>query len=306
MQAQSVLDRWRVKDITDVPTLSVVVPWHNTHPTRAQSWNWVKRWYQKHLLTAELIEVQPDEGQPFHKPTLVNRGVQKASGQVVIVADSDVIPTVPGVLQTAAHHALYAPWVVPHGQVLRLREEPTVDFLGEPVTTTRFPSGPLVRHPYKGIAGGGLFVIRRDRFLAAGGFDPVFTGWGGEDTAFGIAADTLLGPHLRYLHVPLVHFYHPPGPRSLHEDYAKNVKRVELYRTLAAYGKDALAAQLGVPVPEQEEWRMKRPTRDDSVFEWLMYLNYLGVKVRSGMTGQKLALINLAVNAEYGNSKVFR
>ena len=39
MQAQSVLDRWRVRDITDVPTLSVVVPWHNTHPTRAQSWH---------------------------------------------------------------------------------------------------------------------------------------------------------------------------------------------------------------------------------------------------------------------------
>lgn len=304
MQTQELREHRQARDVTDVPTLSVVVPWHNTHPTRAQSWHWMRRWYEQNMPFAEIIQVQPDEGEEFNKPSLVNKGVQRASGEVVIIADSDVLPAVPDVLPAAASHALYAPWVVPHGQVLRLRDEVTVKLLGEPVTTKVFPYGPLVRHPYMGVAGGGMLVIRRERFLAMGGFDPVFKGWGGEDTAFGIAADTLLGQHLRYAHVPLLHFYHPPGPRAVHVEYARNSKRVELYRVLAAHGKEALAQQLGVSVPSRDGWLMTRPERDDSIYEWLLYLNYLGVKVRSSQIGQKRLLMNMAVSAEYRQPQV--
>lgn len=301
MPVFSVSDQWQ-QGAEDVPKLSVVVPWHNTHPTRAQSWRWLKRWYEKNMPFAELVEVQPDEGDDFHKPTLVNAGVEKAHGAVVIVADSDVIPMHPEVLRTAARHALYAPWVVPHGQVLRLRQEPTTKLLGEPPTASRFPTAPLVRHPYTGIPGGGMFIIRRDRFLSIGGFDPEFTGWGGEDTAFGVAADTLLGQHVRYVHVPLVHFFHPPGPRSLHQDYAKNVARVNLYRSLAEQGREALAQELGVPVPEPIEWKMERPQRADTVYEWLLYLGYLGAKTSRHVAVNKLALIHAALNAEQSAS----
>lgn len=299
MQTQELREHRQVRDVTDIPTLSVVVPWHNTHPTREASWDWMHRWYRQNLPFAEIIQIQPEENEEFNKPTLVNKGVQLAQGEVVIIADSDVLPTVPGVLQEAAAHALYAPWVVPHGQVLRLREEPTARLLTAPVTTTVYPYGPLVRHPYMGVAGGGLIVIRRERFLVMGGFDPVFKGWGGEDTAFGVAADTLLGQHLRYSHVPLLHFYHPPGPRAIHSEYANNVRRVDLYRILAGHGKEVLAQQLGVSVPPRDGWLMTRPKREDSVYEWLLYLNYIGVKPRAAQYGQKLALMNLAVNAEH-------
>lgn len=281
------------------PAVSVVVPWHNTHPTRAQSWAWLRRWYEHHMPDAEIIEVQPGNGEEFNKPTLVNTGVQKASGEVVIVADSDVIPAVPGILQLAAQHALYAPWVVPHGQVFRLRPEPTTRLLGKPVTTTAFPYTPLVRHPYRGIPGGGAFAIRRELFMQIGGFDPAFTGWGGEDSAFGVVADSLLGVHLRYHHIPLLHLYHPPGPRSLHKDYAANVKRVQFYRQLAEQGREALAQHVGVIPPVRVSQSLPRPKRQDSITAWLLYLNSLGVKVSPRVASQKLSLISMAVNAEF-------
>jgi glycosyltransferase involved in cell wall biosynthesis len=287
-----------MRDLSQLVKISVVVPWFNRDPDREASWQWLKRWYRINMPGTELIESSPENDEDFNKPNLVNRGVQRASGDVVIITDADVLPTEPGVLQKAAEQATVASWVVPHGQVLRLRPEPTAQVLSEPVVGVTWPTGPLVRHPYRGIPGGGLIVISRDNFLAMGGFDPVFTGWGGEDSAFGIAADCLLGMHVRYDHVPLLHFYHDPGPRSVDPRYSHNISRVEAYRALA-FNRDAMARFRGIPTPPESKLLVSRPSRDDDIFEWILYLNYLGVKVGQHMRGSKLALMNHAMNNEW-------
>lgn len=288
-----------MRDLREPLKVSVIVPWHNTDPDREASWQWLKLWYKENMPDAELIEISPQDGDTFNKPQLINTAAQYAAGDVLIIADADVLPAEPDALHKAMEHAAVAPWVVPHGHVLRLRPEPTAQALSADVGRSRLPHGPLIRPPYRGIAGGGLFVITRDNFLATGGFDPAFTGWGGEDTAFGIAADCLLGKHLRYDHVPLVHFYHNPGMRSLDPQYAPNMDRVQMYRRLAAAGRDAMAAFRSVPPTQESTLLVSRPERDDDVFEWLLYLNSLGVEVGQHMRGNKLALMNHAVNNEW-------
>jgi hypothetical protein len=63
--------------------------------------------------------------------------------------------------------------------------------------------------------GGGSLAITRDAFLAIGGLDESFVGWGGEDVEFWERAQTLrVWP---YGYLPLVHLWHDPqsGKRAV-------------------------------------------------------------------------------------------
>jgi GT2 family glycosyltransferase len=98
----------------------------------------------------------------------MNLGVLKASGEIVLFLDDDVIPS-PGLL--AAHEAAYAghaeAWAVV-GQVLQPGEEPAGTGRG---TDFRFYSTEA-QWIDKAIACN--FSVKRDRFLEVGGFDENF------------------------------------------------------------------------------------------------------------------------------------
>lgn len=274
------------------PSVTVVMPWRDQgDKDRQASKEWLVGWYQRrfpdwHVMMAD------SEGE-WSKPEAINNAVAMAPSEVVVVTDTDVFPDSRSVLRTAVRHALTAPWVVPHGLVHRLRAEPTRRILE--TYGASYPSTPLVRAPYLGVPGGGLFVVRRSRFLATGGFDPKFLGWGGEDTAWGVAADCLLGQHLRYPHVNLMHLWHEPGLREVNPHYGDNVSRVGKYRQAAQEGIGAMAHLCQVDIPAQENPFVAMPNRDDPCEDWLLYLAAIKVKVPRIIASQKIALIALAV-----------
>lgn len=283
------------------PQVAVVFPWRDQgDEDRLRSKAWLTEWYGEMHPEWDLIHT--DGGSvPWNKPTAINYGVSiaKAMGaEVVIVSDTDVFP-LHDRLRTAARHAMLAPWVVPHGRVLRLRPEPTAELLRRrPGPRTKVPTSPLVRGSYRGMAGGGLFVIRADSFLATGGFDPRFTQWGAEDSAFGVCADAILGPHLRYEHIPLVHMYHDPGQRESNPHFAANVELKREYDR-NALEREAMARMRGVaPVPESQ-LLMTRPERSASFEDWLLYCYSLGLREQIKMVRDKFGLVALAIQEEH-------
>jgi hypothetical protein len=184
--------------------VSVVVPrTPGTCEHRDRAWQWVKARYAAAHPAWEVVE--GFGGDPWCKAAAVDDGLQKASGDVLVVADADCwtdgLPEAVDLLDDA-------PWVVPHLTVHRLTREATDKVLAgaEPGAVHDFDQA-----PYHGWAGGGFVVIRRADYERAP-MDPRFEGWGLEDASFAIAADELVGPHRR-LGWPLWHLWHPPQER---------------------------------------------------------------------------------------------
>ena len=283
-----------INPMSTKPLASVVVPWRET-PDRAEAWSWLRQWYNHYHPDWELIEA--DVPGQWNKSAAVNAGVAAATTGTVLVMDADVLIN-PGSLRAAVREAERAPWVVPHGKVHRLRPEPTERLLATyPAEVIGVPHVPVIRTPYTGVPGGGAFAMRKEAFEAIGGFDVKFTGWGGEDTSFGIAADTLIGKHIRYHHVPLIHLFHDPGLRSVHPQYGENHGRQMQYEKLAG-NKHALAEFLGIPVPDIGTGPVIRPDIHEPAEMWLTYLASIDVPVPPAITHQKTALIALAVREE--------
>jgi hypothetical protein len=285
------------------PQVAVVFPWRDQRDKdRRRSKAWLTEWYGEMHPEWDLILTDGEGAGPWNKPTAINYGVRlaKALGaQVVVVSDTDVFP-LDDQLATAARHAMVAPWVVPHGRVLRLRQEPTAQLLKRrPGPEMRVPTSPLVRSSYRGMAGGGLFVIRVDNFLSIGGFDPRFTGWGAEDSAFGVCADTLLGAHLRYEHIPLVHMYHDPGLREANPHYGPNVELKRDYDAAAFLGRRHMFEFREMPYFSASKLLVERPSGADSYEEWLLYCYSLGLREEYKSVGTKMGLMSLAITAEH-------
>jgi hypothetical protein len=220
----------------------VVVPWRDPgDPDRVDAWRWLrKRWATLH---PDWTVVEADCEGTWQKTRALNDTISGLDCRVLIIADADVTAD-PGDLEWAVLDAQCYPWVVPHGKVHRLTRTATRQLFDLPADVDLNIQAPTIRTPYTGFPGGGLFVIGRAQWDRAGGMDETFVGWGAEDEAFALAADTLLGPHVRYDR-PLIHLYHDPGLRSSDPAYEANRARWRRYRDISG-DRAAMAAHVGV------------------------------------------------------------
>lgn len=256
-------------------TVSVVVPRSpGSCPDREAAWEWCARWWTHHFPTWEVVEgFAPAAG--WSKGTALADAVAKASGDVLVVADADVLVP-PGVLRQAVDLVGGgAPWVVPHGEVHRLDPPYTRSFLGGGPEQDLTP--PARRHlsqlPYSSVPGGGISVLTRAAWEVAP-VDPRFVEWGGEDDAWGRALDTLMGRHVQ-IEVPLLHLWHPPQSTRRRPTRATN-DLVSAYKraTHAPRLMSALVAGGDLPDPLPP---LDPPTRFDC--RGLRWVRPLGRKV---------------------------
>lgn len=215
-------DEWEtIRRVTDT-RVTVVVPFDRS-PDRTAQWRWVSRWYRtRHPSWRVVIADDPVAGE-FSKPRAVNAAARRLRTDVLVIADADLyVP--PAQLETAVALSLDAPWVVPQSRVNRLDEPSTARLMAGGGL-----DGATFDRRYEAVSGGGLFVIRRDLFLKIGGFDERFGMWGAEDQAFQVAADTLLGRHVK-LPGELWHLWHPPMERVGTDRWKTNVRLLKRYR----------------------------------------------------------------------------
>lgn len=145
----------------------------------------------------------------YNRAAAFNAGVRAARGTFVILHDNDIV--VP---------ARYAAEVIARGAE-------GFDFMD----LKRFifnldTNGKLATIMQN--AQGGSIAARRDAYVAIGGFDEEFVGWGGEDNDFWDRAETT-GSTFRFGYLPVMHLHHPPQAGKAAGDAAPAVRR---YREL--------------------------------------------------------------------------
>lgn len=180
-------------------SVQVVIPYHgsNEHRIRALAMT---------LDRISLPVTMAWGGEPWCKAAAVMPVVEASSADIVVVHDADVYCPLD---EAIAAVQAGASWAVPHDQVLRLSEAGTEHFEdGKIIDPFR---GDLTEAPYRGVAGGGIVIARRDVILEAP-MDQRFIGWGQEDEAWAVALTALFGDPWRGGD-RLAHFWHPPMPR---------------------------------------------------------------------------------------------
>lgn len=138
----------------------------------------------------------------WSKGAAVNPVVERSGADIIVVADADCVCE--GLPQAVGAVERGAGWGIPHRTVFRLTDEGSVGFMA----TGEF-GHPFDRRPYKGMAGGGFVVARREVLLSVP-FDARFLNWGQEDESLALALTTMVGPPWRG-DADLVHLWHPPA-----------------------------------------------------------------------------------------------
>lgn len=236
--------------------VTVIVPWEPGCPHRETAWAWVRSQWETEHPDWPIIE-QRGNFPPWCKATAVLPAVEAAPDGIVIVADADVWSD--GI--TAAVAAITDGswnWAIPHRLVYRLNQPATAHLLeaspGPDATRDAdlLDRSNLTQPPYRGVAGGGIVILTRTLALDIP-LDPRFTGWGGEDHAWGYALRSLAGqPHRTP--DPLVHLWHPPAPRirrrvgsdtneRLRDHYWRARKNPARMRRLITEGKNTWHSQ---------------------------------------------------------------
>lgn len=216
--------------------VSVIVPWRSGCPHREAAWEWVQVRYAESHPDWEIVTGTCADG-PFNRAQAIIDGVGRSSGDVLVVADSDVWCDPQEAIDSLET------WAIPHLMLHRLSEASTAlvlagaDWHGLPLSTDNRQDS----RPYRGKETGTLVVFTRTTFEQVPP-DPRFVGWGQEDLAWGRALNVLVGPPWRG-DADLVHLWHPAQPRQSRA--VGNPASAALYRRYrAARTREAMQALL--------------------------------------------------------------
>lgn len=223
----------------ELPPATVVVPWRAT-PERARLWAFLRARWEAAYPGWELLEAGcPDDG-PWRKGVAVAEGVDRASHEVIVVADADV--WCDGVVTAAAVVADgSAGWAIPHHLLRRLTAIATDEVLASGAWPTVRTSFTYAERPYVGHPGGGIVVLTREVYRRAP-IDPRFAGWGDEDNAWAVALRLLAGREWRGTD-DLWHLWHPPQPRQS-RSHGSSASAALLRRYMAAKASPRTMAAL--------------------------------------------------------------
>lgn len=213
--------------------ISILVPLHLTDPNdqRAKNWEWLRRYWRTCLPGAEIIIGKDkdaiDKGTVFSKSVAINDAASKAHGNVFVLLDADAYLPADSITYCAkeirlAQKKKWKLWFVPYRKLYRLSEGVSNKLLQSdpkhlfPISTPprdedftnkgTYENTPIscIGHWY----GAMVQIMSRSAFETVGGWDPRFTGWGGEDHAAMAAMDTLYSPH-KTLSSAVFHLWHP-------------------------------------------------------------------------------------------------
>lgn len=156
----------------------------------------------RHMLPGSPMVLADSGHEPFNRSASRNLGVRSADpGELVVVCDADTLPDPQG-LATAIRRAYDGRLHYPFAVVNYLSEAGTLSVLQG--------NQPSREHVERSIpsAQGGIMVMRASSWLAAGGMDERFIGWGYEDNAWYAKVAKTIGPPVHHAGVSW-HLWHP-------------------------------------------------------------------------------------------------
>lgn len=193
--------------------VSVVVPFRPGYDLqRDRVWDHIRGLWRDRYPSWPVYEASDQPG-PWRKGLAVQRALAQAPDGLVIIADADV--WAPSILQSVAAVEQGAKWSMPYRKLIRLNKLATDLILNGESTINRIGlvKGAWAEKPYYQETAGGMVVLRRQLALDVP-IDPNFAGWGGEDMAWAIALQAIVGPRHRIEASTLYHLWHEPQKRQ--------------------------------------------------------------------------------------------
>jgi N-terminal domain of galactosyltransferase len=210
-----------VKGDNVLDKVSILLPISGDLGARGEAFKWVLKFYETLMPEAEIC-IGKHDGYPFSKSKAVNDAARKATRNIYVIADTDVIYDPKIIVKSVKlldDHAI----VIPVSSRKLLTESSTKDLLN---TTPSWPLKEKYESDKMKNTKGLLNVLKRHDFEKVGGFDERFEGWGAEDSAFVDSVCFACGKkaQLKYY---AIHLWHPQADKSNHK---KNLKLYKNYK----------------------------------------------------------------------------
>lgn len=242
-------------DAPTQPTVAILVPWRPGNADRQRLWDFTKEWWQRDHPTWSMHEAAGPIDGPFNRSAAINEAARAAGDwDVAVIIDADVIANADAVRNGVQVAQATGQLVVTHDERIMLTKNGTNRIIGGYRGPWR--GGQMHERIWQDSVSCSV-VVARPLWDLVGGFDELFVGWGREDTAFRIAAETLTGKPLIRLSSELFHLWHPEAPdakrtspirqanEKRHQRYVEARWNQDAIRTLLAEAANAKAATLG-------------------------------------------------------------
>lgn len=189
--------------------ISIVIPFRPASQQRQEIFDFVLTRYTGYWPEAELI-IADSEDDEFSRGASINRGVERAEGDIIVLADADTICNPRALEQATYMCAVSKRWVLPYGTTGYYNLDPffSEEVLARDALAEISPDDENFGYVHRIESWSGLLVMTKEAFNAVNGFDERFQGWGYEDNAFRLAMDVLWGPYLRVEDENVFHIYH--------------------------------------------------------------------------------------------------
>lgn len=218
----------------------LIVPRRADGGRRDQLWTFCRAWWERDHPDWPIIEGHHLQG-PFNRSAAVNDAA-KCEWDIAVIIDADVLANADAVRTAAEVAAATGRIVMSHNERIMLNKAGTDKVLSGYRGPWRLR--PMVETVYTDSVSCAV-AVPRSLWDLVGGMDERFSGWGFEDSAFVIAAETLGGKPLIRLASELFHLHHPVSPEASKTSptYSHNRARLTAYQE-ANGNPDAIRALL--------------------------------------------------------------
>jgi hypothetical protein len=209
--------------------VATLVPRRAGIEERDRLWAFTRPWWENDHPTWPIYEGQHTEG-PFNRSAAINAAARAAGDwDVAVIIDADIIANADAVRAGVEIAASTNMMVVSHDERIMLTQQGTNKILNGYRGNWRVKG---IQERVYGDSVSCVVIVSRQLWDLVGGFDELFSGWGYEDTAFRIAAETLTGKPLIRLSSELFHLWHTLSPEAKPgcPTFKANGVRVQRYR----------------------------------------------------------------------------
>jgi predicted glycosyltransferase involved in capsule biosynthesis len=214
--------------------ISVIIPYKYENKIREELLEVVLEQYRSFSFIDEIIIGDDTSGEDvFCRAHAINNGVDRSSGDILIIADADIIIHSRTLLM-GIKRAKKENFIIPFGSVIYINQETTNRMVArETVTIDEMENKPFAKvsiRPesftyYKKMAGG-INIITRELFNKIMGYDKRFINWGYEDIHFCCKILNELGDYNILADEKVYHLQHPRG-RIFPSEHNRNIAKEE-------------------------------------------------------------------------------